>query len=65
MKSKMYIVWDYYEDWFKGDEIGRFDSLQKAKAFARHYDEQETDGECSIEIEEYENGQFTGRTYSY
>lgn len=64
MKRKLYYVLDYYDD-YEGDEIGIFDTLEKAQDFAINYDVYQTDGECTIVIKEYENGQFTGIAYGY
>lgn len=46
----MYILLDYYDDWFKGDVIGKFKTLQEARKRAMIYDEDDTDGECDLEI---------------
>lgn len=68
MKQKtgyQFIVKDYYDNWFEGDIVGTFGTLREAKQCARYYDEVETDGECSLEILKYKDGEFTGNSYGY
>lgn len=60
-----YVVKDFYDDWFKGDTIGKFDTLKEAQKYARYYDEYETDGECSLEIWEYKDSECTGKGFTY